>query len=206
MNQANGNSAQNGVNSGEKSGSIMSSGSPTVPDGSGRVVGTSYPIDVAPAGSAPLFEKQPEGVRDFTLLRPEDGDIVVVRTSLGFPPEEKALLNRQIQATFPGRKLVVLFLPEQCLVHLEPSKLKNEDRGYRETKVYGTDTPDANQAVSMANNQDDRGVFTGVSDLPPQIPVRGVSPHPESVEQGHSFSKKTKSLTVVAPQEDPCSG
>jgi hypothetical protein len=40
------------------------------------------------------------------------------------------------------------------VVHFEPSKLKGEDRGYRETATYGTD--------KARDSNKERGVHTGL--------------------------------------------
>ncbi|MCB0355265.1 MAG: hypothetical protein KDD64_17155 [Bdellovibrionales bacterium] len=172
--------------------------SPVEPDGAGRIQGTSYPAEVAPDGSQPLFSELP-GL-NFQQLTPQDGDIIVVRTEERVEAEDKAELNRLVQRQFPGRNLLVVFLPKNSVVHLEPAKLSSEDRGYRETKVYGTD---------KAPNQDGRGVHTGrPDDLPPQIPLRGVTPHPESEgEEDRLSSKRQNPFPIISSQEeDPCSG
>lgn len=142
------------------------------PDADGRVDGTTYPRAVAPDDSVPLGE-QPESLRRRILdrltrrffgavirvLRIRPGDVVVVRTDGVVPMSDVARWGKELRAA--GHDGVAIVVPRDCLVHAEPGKLAKEDRGYRETKTYGTDA-----------NQDARGVHTGLPGL--------VKPHPES--------------------------
>lgn len=146
----------------------------------GRIDGTTYPSEAAPPGSLPFPEPENSGLRarigrrlirlvfgiGVELLRAQPGDVMIIRapTELRWHPGTLRELNQSVRAA--GLSAAVV-LPIDVLVHVEPSKLKREDRGYRETKTYGSDRP--------ASNTDSRGVHTGVPGA--ERPVR---PHPES--------------------------
>jgi len=49
-------------------------------------------------------------------------------------------------------------LPADCAVHVEGQRLESEDRGYRETKTYGSDKGKSETANT------DRGVHIGTPD------------------------------------------
>jgi hypothetical protein len=131
------------------------------PDAAGRVAGTTYPSDRAPAGSEPLRDRAPS-LREriaarllplaaragVFMLRPQPGDVLVVRTPNRGPAmrESSALGDAWRKA---GGSVVVV-LPLDCRVHAEPARLATEDRGYRETQTYGKD----------------RGVHVGVPGAP----------------------------------------
>lgn len=124
-----------------------------------RIHGTTYPRDRAPYGSVPLGQRA-RGVADrlfarlagFVVdrLRVEPGEVLVVRGDV--PPAVRVEIVRALHRGSPGDPIAV-FLPMDCAVHVEASRLDNEDRGYRETKAYGED-----KATPA------RGVFTGVPD------------------------------------------
>ncbi len=146
-----------------------------VPDPDGRIEGTTYPIDRAPDGAQPAVGLQQRLIERFVswalgvsiaLLRPQPNDVIVVRTGERLP---SALIREfNIALRKSGRSNVMILLPIDALVHAEPTKLKGEDRGYRETKTYGTDQ------VKPKGGEDSRGVHTGV-------PLLGaVTPHPMS--------------------------
>lgn len=141
-----------------------------------KISGTTYPSDRAPAGSVrlPARERLRDMVRRFLgvvpmALRPKDNDVIVVRCD---SPVRAAEANRLLRAA--GFRGVLIHLPLDSMVHLEPSKLAGEDRGYRETKTYGADSK---------TNTDDRGVHTG---LPGQV-----KPHPLS-ESGEDDPHATR--------------
>ncbi len=149
-----------------------------VPDANGRVEGTTYPRDRAPKDARPFGARPPRrrelllgyALRDIavvgvTLLRPRPDDVLVLRAPGGKLPVEvvrevNLALRRQ------GHKGVAIVLPMDVAVHIEPPKLKREDRGYRETATYGTDR-------AKETGQTDRGVHVGV-------PTQALTPHPES--------------------------
>lgn len=155
---------------------------PTIPGPDGRVDGTTFPSPMAPPGAVPLGDDSSwidasngSSKIALRLFRPQPGDVMVIRcddaTRFGIEELQPAMRAAGISA--------VVVLPMDCRVHLEPAKLHREDRGYRETAVYGTDR-------AGGENRDTRGVHTGV----PGLPDGPLTPHPESEDGG----------------EDPCGG
>jgi hypothetical protein len=133
-----------------------------LPDKTGRIHGTTYPRDRAPAGSVPLGDERPPSLRErlvrllagasLRVLRVRPGDVIVVR---GERPggERVAALMRAINH---GRDddPVLVFLPPDCKVHVEGKQIDAEDRGHRDTKNIDRDKAPVPP----------RGVFTGVAD------------------------------------------
>lgn len=133
------------------------------PDASGRIFGTTFPSDRAPEGSQELGDELPPSRRErlarllarlsLRVLRVRAGDVIVVR---GARPEGSAVAAL-VRAVNRGNDddPVVIFLPEDCRVHVEGRKIDAEDRGgYRETATTGSDR----------GPLPERGVFTGVQD------------------------------------------
>lgn len=131
------------------------------PDANGRIDGTTYPSDRAPEGAEPLQDRRPTlreriaarllsaRVRwSVAVLRPQAGDVLIVRTPHGASSDEtRALGKAWRRITGTG---VVVVLPTECSVHAEPPRIRTEDRGYRETRTAGND----------------RGVHVGVPGAP----------------------------------------
>jgi hypothetical protein len=131
------------------------------PDADNRIDGTTYPDDErAPEGSQRLRKRR--SVRALVarvlcgvgvvLLRPRPDDVLVVVGEERTTPEQRERVNAAARRL--GLRAAV-FLPSAVRVHVEPSKLAREDRGYRETKTYSTD--------KKARNVD-RGVYVGTPD------------------------------------------
>jgi hypothetical protein len=109
------------------------------PDSEGRMAGTSYPYDRAPQYSFPIGKRAPRlrellsslcmraGVR---LLKPHQGEVMIVRTDSPPHPGWIRDYNRHLQASGHG---VVVFLPVDCRVHFEAERLVQEDRGFKST-------------------------------------------------------------------------
>lgn len=138
------------------------------PDLAHRIFGTTYPRDRAPEGAAPLGAERPPSLRErvarllagasLRVLRVRPGDVIVVR---GERPEG-ARVAAIMRAVNRGRDddPAVVFLPADCVVHVEGKRLDTEDRGgYRETVVTNADKRDNSE-----KNLPERGVFTGVAD------------------------------------------
>ncbi len=133
------------------------------PNAEGRVFGTTYPADRAPAGSVPLGDDPPLSLREHVaswltgvalrVLRVRPGDVIVIRGER--PDSERvASIVRAIHKGNDGDPVAV-FLPSNCRVHIEGRQINAEDRGgYRETATYASD-----KAALPP-----RGVFTGVQD------------------------------------------
>jgi len=153
----------------------------------GRIDGTSHPWDRAPEGATPLLDERPPLrarigaalVRTYLgaalhLLRAKPGDVLVLRGG-AVDAKRLGLFNAAIRARGLG---AAIHLPANLMVHVEPPKLAREDRGYRETKTYGTDRE--------RGNTDARGVHTGLPDanrddaLEADGLPRTLTPHPES--------------------------
>ena len=133
------------------------------PNVEGRIFGTTYPADRAPAGSMPLDDDPPLSLREHVarlltgvamrVLRVRPGDVIVIR---GERPdaERVASIVRAVHKGNDGDPVAV-FLPADCRVHIEGRQINAEDRGgYRETATYSSDKT----ALPP------RGVFTGVQD------------------------------------------
>ena len=123
-----------------------------------RVGGTTYPAARAPLDAVPLTDPRAafaarvvERLARFAFhrLRIGRGDVIVVRGDVPVPV--RVGMIRAVHSGAAGDPVVV-FLPLDCRVHIERSRLDTEDRGYRETAVYGKD------------KAPERGVFTGVPD------------------------------------------
>ena len=97
------------------------------PNAEGRVFGTTYPADRAPAGSVPLGDDPPLSLREYVaslltgvalrVLRVRPGDVIVIR---GERPdaERVASIVRAIHKGNDGDPVAV-FLPSDCRVHIE---------------------------------------------------------------------------------------
>lgn len=115
------------------------------PDAEHRVVGVSYPPELVPderdprlAEDAPTLREALAGVLAggaLTLLRPQRGDVVVVRTATPLLPGATAHLAR----TLWPRGVLVVQAPLETRVHLEPQAKPKEDLGYRETRNVEVD-------------------------------------------------------------------
>ena len=143
-----------------------------IPDAMHRILGTTYPSDRAPDGAVPLGER-PASLpsRAMTALTGlvvarlslKAGDVLVVRGDV--PNAVRVGIIRGLHKGAPNDPVAV-FLPRDCLVHVEPSKITREDRGHRDTKNIERDKGPARLP--------ERGVFTGVQDArdPPSDATR----------------------------------
>jgi len=133
------------------------------PDSDGRIDGTTYPSDRAPEDADDLGETPPR-LRDrilarllgFTLraLPLPEGHVLVVRGEV--PGSVRVAAIRALHHGNVGDPVPV-FLPLDCKVHVEPRRLKSEDRGYRSTKVTELDEKPRGPLP-------ERGVYTAVPD------------------------------------------
>lgn len=100
----------------------------------GRVVGAKAPT-VEQAVAATLSGLAVD------VLRPRDGDVLVVRLPDDVPLFDDALVARLEVATrnLWRRRIVVVVLPFGARVHSEPRRKASEDLGYRETRNVGVD-------------------------------------------------------------------
>jgi hypothetical protein len=130
------------------------------PDRAHRVPGTTYPRDVAPEGAVPLGDRLAAlpsrlltalTTAAVSRLRLTTGDVLVVRGDV--PGPVRVGIIRALHKGTPNDPVAV-FLPRDCSVHVERSKIEREDRGHRDTKNIDRDKA----AVPP------RGVFTGVQD------------------------------------------
>lgn len=106
------------------------------PDKQGRIDGTTYPEDRAPAGAAQLFAPfrrlWPTLFRlamgfGLSAVRAREGDVLVV---VGGDRMLPAARREVVVAARAAGCRAAVFLPRDCRVHAEPSRLATEDRGY----------------------------------------------------------------------------